>query len=78
VVPKIAKQRDVRVDVLANYLAHRLSEEGQNWWGAAQNLQEEGTDPLRDARDILISRINTSRLNSIDADLLQLALTDGG
>jgi transcriptional regulator with XRE-family HTH domain len=78
VVSKVAKQRNVRVDVLANYLAHRLSEEGQNWWGAAQNLQEEGVDPWREARDILISRIDTSRLNSIDADLLHLAIADGG
>jgi len=78
VVPRIAKQRGVRADVLANYLAHRLSEEGQNWWGAAQNLQEAGANPWRDARDVLISRIDTTRLNSIDADLLQLAIADGG
>jgi transcriptional regulator with XRE-family HTH domain len=76
IVPGVAKRRKVRVDILANYLAHRLSEEGQNWWGAAQNLQEEGTDPWKDVRDILVSRIDTSHLNPIDADLFQLAIAD--
>jgi hypothetical protein len=76
VVSRVAKQRNVRVDVLANYLAHRLSQEGQNWWGAAQNLQEEAVDPWREARDVLVSRLDTSRLNSIDADLLHLAIAD--
>jgi transcriptional regulator with XRE-family HTH domain len=74
IVPRVAKRRNVRVDVLANYLAHRLSEEGQNWWGAAHNLQEEGIDPWKEVRDILVSRLDTSRLNSIDADLLHLAI----
>jgi hypothetical protein len=75
IVPKVAKRRNVRADVLANYLAHRLSEEGQNWWGAAQNLQEEGIDPWKEVRDVLVARIDTSRLNSIDADLLHLAIS---
>ncbi len=76
IVPNIAQKRNVRADVLANYLAHRLSEEGQNWWGAAHNLQEEGANPWKEVRDILVTRIDTSCLNSIDADLLHLAIAN--
>jgi len=40
----------LRTDILANYIAHRLSEEqGQNWWGTAQNLQDLNTNPWLEA-----------------------------
>jgi transcriptional regulator with XRE-family HTH domain len=77
VVPGIAERHRVRKDVLANYLAYRLDEEGQNWWGAAQNLQETGPDPWMVAKEILITRIDWSALNPVDLGLLVQALAEG-
>jgi transcriptional regulator with XRE-family HTH domain len=78
VVPAVAARHNVRTDVLANYLAHRLAEEqGENWWGAAQNLQDLDTNPWMDARDVLIEHIgNCTSLNPIDWSLLNQALSE--
>jgi|HubBroStandDraft_5_1064220.scaffolds.fasta_scaffold04424_2 transcriptional regulator with XRE-family HTH domain len=74
IVPKVAERHNVRTDVLANYLAYRLDEEGQNWWGAAQNLQETGSDPWTLAKDVLVANIDSSTLNPVDLSLLVQAL----
>lgn len=74
IVPKVAERHKVRTDVLANYLAYRLDEEGQNWWGAAQNLQETGSDPWAAAKDVLVANIDSSALNPVDLSLLVQAL----
>jgi transcriptional regulator with XRE-family HTH domain len=76
VVPKIARQEGVSVGVLANYMAFRLSTDGKDWWGAAQNLQEPGENPCCIARDLLVERLDFSRLNPIDRDLLSRAITE--
>jgi len=73
-VQEVAEQEDVSVGVLANYLAYRLSLDGVNWWGTAQNLQEVQEDPWAIARDVLLSRLDFARLNSFDRDLLSRAL----
>lgn len=77
-LPKVAARAKVPVDSLANYLAFRLSLQGENWWGAAMNLQRTGEDPWRIARDVLLERTNFSRLTGIDKDLLTQALTNAG
>ena len=73
VVPNVAAREGVEVDSLANYLAYRLAQQGENWWGAANNLQRPG-DPWRAARDVLVERIEFGRLNPIDRQLLLAAL----
>lgn len=80
VVTSVAARHNVRTDVLANYLAHRLSEEqGENWWGTAQNLQDVSTNPWVEARDVLIEYIGScTSLNPIDWSLLSQALSDKG
>ncbi len=80
VVPSVAARHNVRTDVLANYVAHRLSEEqGENWWGTAQNLQDLSTNPWMEARDVLIEHIgNCTSLNPIDWSLLTQALSERG
>ena len=75
-VQEVAAQAGVSVGALANYLAFRLSTQGENWWGAAQNLQEKGDDPLRITRDFLLHRIKVEQLNPIDRELLSRALVD--
>ena len=77
VVQRVAERHKVRTDVLANYLAYRLEEEGQHWWGTAQNLQEIGPDPWKTAREILVANVDCTALNPIDLGLLMQALTEG-
>lgn len=74
VVPQTAAREGVRADALANYLAFRLTLQGENWWGAANNLQRSNPDPWQVARDLLLKHINLSALNVADSTLLLQAL----
>jgi transcriptional regulator with XRE-family HTH domain len=74
VVPAVAKAEGVEPAVLANYMAYRLSLQGENWWGTATNLQPEGESPWEVARDVLLQRANLSRLTGIDRELFVQAL----
>jgi transcriptional regulator with XRE-family HTH domain len=77
VVPQVAKQENVSVGALANYIAFHLSAQGKDWWGAAQNLQEAGgEDPWQIARDVMMERLIFDRLNPTDRELLSRALMD--
>jgi len=76
VVPQVAKREGVRVDALANYMAFRLSLDGHNWWPTANTLQEEHANPWRTARDVLLEYVDFGRLNEVDCNLLQQALSD--
>jgi transcriptional regulator with XRE-family HTH domain/dephospho-CoA kinase/Zn-dependent peptidase ImmA (M78 family) len=73
-VGRVAKENQVPVDVLANYVAFRLSLQGINWWGAANNLQPDGTQMLRTPREVLLGHANLVQLNPIDRSLLLRAL----
>lgn len=75
VVPKIAEREGVPTDALANYLAFRLSLQGVNWWGAATNLQPKDNDPWLLARDWVLPKLDLSRLDQAERDLLTQALT---
>ena len=75
VVPPVAREANVSVGMLANYMAFRLSLQGERWWGAAQNLQETDEDPWEIARDELLKRVDFGRLAEPDRDLLLQALT---
>jgi hypothetical protein len=76
VVPDVAKREGVTTDALANYLAYRLAQQGENWWGAANNLQRASDAPCQVARDILIERTDFSQLSPTDRQLLLGALRD--
>jgi transcriptional regulator with XRE-family HTH domain/dephospho-CoA kinase len=73
-VPIVAQRAKVPIDALANYMAFRLSLQGLNWWGAASNLQADGTSALCTPRDFLLQRAQLSLLNPIDRELLLRAL----
>jgi transcriptional regulator with XRE-family HTH domain len=75
VVPMIAEQENVPVDSLANYMAFRLSLQGLNWWGTANNLQVPNMAPWQIARDFLLERANFDSLNEVDRNLLLQALS---
>ncbi|MDP2857267.1 MAG: helix-turn-helix transcriptional regulator [Bacillota bacterium] len=75
-VERVAASEDVPIDSLANYVAFRLSLEGENWWGTASNLQERGQNPWLIARDVLLEHVDLSRLADPDLRLLQQALLE--
>ena len=74
-LPRIANRENAPADALANYLAFRLSLQGENWWGTASNLQTPG-DPWLIARDTFLLKSNISRLNMVDCGLLARALEE--
>lgn len=73
VVPQVAGQAEVPVDVLANHLAFRLSARGISWWATAATFQEQ-TTPWRHAADLLLSSLNLASLDAIDRAVLIDAL----
>ena len=73
-VPRVAQKGKVQTDALANYMAFRLSLQGINWWGAASNLQGDGSSVMCTPRDLLLEKVQLGLLNPIDRDLLLRAL----
>ena len=74
-VRRVATKEKVPVDALANYLAFRLAKEhGENWWGAANILQETG-NPWNIVRNVFFERADFSKLSEPDRELLAQALT---
>ena len=77
-VEKISKEEGVRSDVLANYLAFRLSyEQNQSWWGTAENLQKQLDDARVIIRDIILEYSDFNSLSKPDLELLQQTLDVG-
>ena len=74
VVPEVAQRAGVVVDHLANYLAWRLSLQGENWWGTANNLQTQVGNPVEIAREVFFERFAFGNLNPLDAHVLARAL----
>lgn len=73
-VRKISAENDLDVGSLANYMAFRLSWQGIDWWGAAQNLQNTGTDPWQTAHDVFFNRFPFELEDEVDSGLLRRAL----
>jgi transcriptional regulator with XRE-family HTH domain len=74
VVPRVAKRETVSVAALANYMAFRLSLQGNSWWGAAANLQTGMTDPWETARNQALSHLDLTRLDDAERTVLLRAL----
>ncbi len=75
-VKRVASAENLPIGSLANYMAFRLSLDGQNWWGTAENLQEKDTNPFKIARDILLDYIDLSKLADPDLQLVQRAIIE--
>lgn len=75
-VQEVAEAEGADLALLANYLAYRLSFQGENWWGTAANLQPTGEQPLALARDTFFERFDFSSLDERELELLTLALHD--
>ena len=73
-VPRVAQREGVAVDQLAVYMAYRLTLQGENWWGAATNLQDTRINPWEISRDMFLEHAELERLSEPDRSLLQRAL----
>jgi transcriptional regulator with XRE-family HTH domain/dephospho-CoA kinase len=73
-VVTVSKREGLSIDVLANYMAFRLSLQDINWWGAANNLQQDGSAMLCSPRGMLLDNADLTRLTPIDRNLLLRAL----
>jgi len=73
----VAQSENVGVDLLANYLAFRLSRppQGQDWWGTANNLQIEEPPPITIAQNKLLEHLKLEKLAESDQVLLKRALS---
>jgi transcriptional regulator with XRE-family HTH domain len=74
IVPEVAKRERVSVEGLANYMAFRLSLQGENWWGAAMNLQTGSVDPWQVARNQTLGRLDLTVLDDTERVILLRAL----
>lgn len=73
VVPAVAANADMPVDVLANYLAFQLTRRGINWWGTANGFQRHAA-PWRTVTDQLLTQLDFNALDPIDRAALMDAL----
>ncbi|SRR6266571_3161832 len=73
-VIEVSKTRGVSVSALANSVAFRVEEEGENWWGTAESLQEHRSDIQQTSRDVLLECVDLSQLSGPDLDLLRRSL----
>jgi N-glycosylase/DNA lyase len=73
-VLRVAKLNDLPVSWLANYLAYRLSWQGENWWGAAANLQSIDDNPLDIVRNEFFDWFSFNELSEFDRELLKNTL----
>jgi transcriptional regulator with XRE-family HTH domain len=75
-LPAVADKFNVNVGALANYMAYRLAQQGENWWGAAKNLQLNSRCPFSIAREVLLENVNLLHVAHFDRTLLERALTE--
>ena len=74
-VQTVAERESVPVGILANVMAWRLTPE-HDWWGTAVNLQKGEDDPWEVCRDVMLERVDLSRLPEPDRRLVVAALRD--
>lgn len=75
---RVADRHEIDEGALASYLAWRLALQGEDWWGAANNLQDFRLDPWELARDEFLRRADMMRLQGSDRDLLIRTMQEDG
>src|SRR5260370_12230828 len=73
-VIRVARSNKLREDILANYLAYRLAQEGEGSWATASVLQRSSHDPWELAQDIALTPIQWRDLSPPDRELLENSL----
>lgn len=73
-VISVSNSEKISVDILANYLAHRLKAENNiNWWPTSNSLQITEPRPISVATDLLYRNIEVSKLTAFDRKLIARA-----
>ncbi len=75
-VVQVAKKEKIREDFLSNYLAFRLSFQGENWWSSAIKMQVKEPNPFTVTTEFLKSKIQIQKLSPLDFNLLNTAITN--
>lgn len=75
-VVQVAKKGKIREDFLSNYMAFRLSFQGENWWSSAIKMQVTEPNPFNITTDFLKSKIQMQKLSPMDFNLLNTAITN--
>lgn len=75
-VVQVAKKAKVREDFLANYMAFRLSYQGENWWSSAIKMQITEPNPFTITTDLLQKKIQMQKISPMDNNLLSTAITN--
>lgn len=75
-VEEVSSEENIGKDVLANYIAFRLSFQGQNWWGTASDMQFTEPDPYSIAVEYLKKKMTNSATNPIESNILTRALSN--
>jgi len=73
-VVQVARKEKVREDFLSNYLAFRLSYQGENWWSSALKMQVTEPNPFEIASDLLKRKVQIQDLSPMDYSLLTTAI----
>ena len=74
-VTQVARKENIRTDFLSNYMAFRLSFQGENWWSSAIKMQISDPNPFTIATDFLRNKIQMQKLSPMDFNLLSTAIT---
>jgi transcriptional regulator with XRE-family HTH domain/Zn-dependent peptidase ImmA (M78 family) len=75
-VVNVAKKEKVREDFLSNYMAFRLSFQGENWWSSALKMQVTEPNPFIIATNFLKDKVQMGKLSPMDYNLLNTAITN--
>lgn len=75
-VTLVSNKEKVREDFLSNYMAFRLSYQGENWWSSAIKMQVTNPNPFEIASDFLKRKIQMKNLSPIDYNLLTTAIAN--
>lgn len=75
-VSTVALQHRIDAATLANYMAWRLSLQGENWWATAASMQRQEGDPWEVARDEFLCRVDIDPLDDLDRQILIRALQE--
>ncbi|MBB5624105.1 transcriptional regulator with XRE-family HTH domain [Pedobacter cryoconitis] len=75
-VEEVSYEENIGKDVLANYIAYRLSFQGQNWWGTANSMQLTDPDPYTIAVEYLKKKMTNNSTNPIESNILTRALNN--
>ena len=73
-VQTVAESEKVPAGALANHMAHALSGDGIDWWGAAHNLQGAG-NPRAHAQEVALRNLSADDLDEHGRHVLLAAVT---